>query len=183
MSCMIAAATLTGPPVGLIFGLIVSAAIIVNLLSFFKRYKRCPANKVLVVTGKTSTGDPEFIRSGAVFVWPLIQQYDYLDLRPVAFSVGLGDASAEATIAVSQDPQGLRRAAARLLGLDQEEVAKHARSVVAARLADVAPAARGGGDRAALLEMAQDAAREGLADLGLELVALTFSSAMEEGKR
>ena len=49
------------------------------LLLLIKRYKRCPSNNVLVVYGKvTGAQAAKTIHGGGTFVWPLIQDYDFL---------------------------------------------------------------------------------------------------------
>src|SRR6516165_8112380 len=47
------------------------------------RYRRCPSNRVLVIYGKVAGGNTaQCIHGGASFVWPLIQDHQYLDLEP-----------------------------------------------------------------------------------------------------
>lgn len=55
----------------------------------YTRYKRCPPDKVMVISGKTHTGKPIFIKQGTFFVWPMIQSYAYLDLKPFSFELDL----------------------------------------------------------------------------------------------
>jgi flotillin len=50
----------------------------------FKRYKRCPSNKILVIYGKVAGGvSSRCIHGGAAFVMPLIQDHAYLSLEPI----------------------------------------------------------------------------------------------------
>ena len=54
------------------------------------RYRRCPSNKVLVIYGKVAGGNTaKCIHGGAAFVWPLIQDHQYLDLEPIQIEVPL----------------------------------------------------------------------------------------------
>ena len=54
------------------------------LLFAASRYRRCPPDKVLVVYGRTGAErSSKPIHGGGVLVWPLIQDYDYLDLKPI----------------------------------------------------------------------------------------------------
>ena len=67
------------------FGVLVFAACIIILFGFVlllaQRYKRCPSNKVLVIYGKTGAGQSaKCLHGGGSFVWPLIQNYDFLSL-------------------------------------------------------------------------------------------------------
>ena len=69
-----------------------SAAIIITTILFVvfisvlwalsSRYQRCPANRILVIFGKTGQGAAKCIHGGAAFVWPLFQDYAWLDLEP-----------------------------------------------------------------------------------------------------
>ncbi len=63
------------------------------LLVIARRYKRCPSNRILVVYGKTGTGrSSKCIHGGGVFVWPLIQNYEYLALDPLQIEIPLQSA-------------------------------------------------------------------------------------------
>ena len=72
---------------------IVSLIIVVlgTLVFFFSRYKRCPSDKVLVIYGKTGSGrSSKCVHGGASFVWPLIQDYQWLDLTPIPIDIAFG---------------------------------------------------------------------------------------------
>jgi flotillin len=114
-------------------------ALVVGLGLFFaSRYKVCPTNRLLVISGATSIknelGDPspKVIAGGGTFVWPIIQQYDYLDLAPFTLRVALQDAlSAETirvavpsafTLAVGNGAPLKENAATRLLGKTEDEI-------------------------------------------------------------
>lgn len=114
-------------------------ALVVGLGLFFaSRYKVCPTNRLLVISGATSLkndlGDPmpKVIAGGGTFVWPIIQQFDYLDLAPFTLRVALQDAlSAETirvavpsafTLAVGNGAPLKENAATRLLGKTEEEI-------------------------------------------------------------
>jgi flotillin len=114
-------------------------ALVVGLGLFFAaRYKVCPTNRLLVISGATRLtnehGDPlpKVIAGGGTFVWPIIQQYAYLDLAPFTLRVALQDAlSAETirvavpsafTLAVGNAAPLKENAATRLLGKTEEEI-------------------------------------------------------------
>jgi flotillin len=114
-------------------------ALVVGLGLFFaSRYKVCPTNRLLVISGATNltndAGDPQpkVIAGGGTFVWPIIQQFDYLDLAPFTLRVALQDAlSAETirvavpsafTLAVGNSSPLKENAATRLLGKTEEEI-------------------------------------------------------------
>ncbi|MEL7376601.1 MAG: flotillin family protein, partial [Bacteroidota bacterium] len=49
------------------------------------RFRRCPSDKILVVYGKTGgQASAKCYAGGATFVWPIIQDYKYLDLTPLS---------------------------------------------------------------------------------------------------
>ena len=56
-------------------------------------YRRCPSNKILVVFGKVAGHtSAKCYHGGGTFVWPLIQDYQYLNLTPIAIHVPLKSA-------------------------------------------------------------------------------------------
>lgn len=89
------------------------------------RYKRCPSDKVLVVYGKVGGGTSKCIHGGGAFVWPIIQDYAYLDLTPLPISIPLKDALTKqnirvevpsvVTVAVSSNEEVVKNAAERIL--------------------------------------------------------------------
>src|SRR5215510_15736236 len=98
------------------------------LMMLVKRYKRCPSNKVLVIYGKVKEGESaRCLHGGGAFVWPLIQDYEYLNLDPMQIGIPLkGALSAENirvnvpsvfTVAIGTEPTTMQNAAIRLLGL------------------------------------------------------------------
>lgn len=124
----------------IVVGFVVFLAIL--LLGFFvSRYKRCPSDKILVVYGKT--GGEQSARcyaGGATFVWPVIQDYRYLDLTPISIDVNLQDAlskqnirvsvPAQFTVGVSNKPHLMIAAAERLLGLDRPSIRSLAHDII-----------------------------------------------------
>ena len=52
----------------------------VTFLALISRYKRCPSDKILVIYGKTGGSSAKCIHGGGAFVWPVIQDFAYLDL-------------------------------------------------------------------------------------------------------
>jgi len=84
----------TGPYVLLpIIALVVIFFVV--FIGAMRRYKRCPSDKLLIIYGKTgkdetgSARSAKCIHGGAAFVWPLIQDYQYLDLKPITIDVNL----------------------------------------------------------------------------------------------
>lgn len=115
------------------------------IISFIRRYKRCPSDRILVVYGKVGTGNSaKCIHGGAAFVWPVIQDYEYLDLTPISIEVDLQNALSKQnirvnvpsrfTIGISTEPGVMQNAAERLLGLGLPEVQDLAKEIIFGQL-------------------------------------------------
>ena len=89
--------TLTSP-VGLI--VILAIVLFVTISSLVARYKRCPSDKILVIYGKTGGTSAKCIHGGGAFVWPVIQDFAYLDLRPLSIEANLTNALSRQNIRV-----------------------------------------------------------------------------------
>ena len=123
--------------------LLVSFIVIVlgTLVFFFSRYKRCPSDKVLVIYGKTG-GDrsSKCVHGGASFVWPLIQDYQWLDLAPIPIDIALKGALSKQnirvntpstfTVGISTETGVMENAAERLLGLNLQAVREQASDII-----------------------------------------------------
>ncbi len=114
---------------------------ILLLVFFISRYRRCPSDKILVVYGKTGgEQSAKCYAGGATFVWPVIQDYRYLDLTPISIDVNLQDAlskqnirvsvPAQFTVGVSNKPNLMIAAAERLLGLEQPAIRSLAHDII-----------------------------------------------------
>lgn len=107
---------------------------------FVSRYKRCPSDKILVIYGKTGQGSAKTIHGGAAFVWPVLQDYQYLDGKPMAIDVSLSDALSKQNIRVSVPSQFtvgigktadlMKAAAENLLGLSKEDIVSLAKDII-----------------------------------------------------
>src|SRR5688572_31338685 len=86
--------TVAGFPIWAIGGPALAVILLLSLLFLFvARYKRCPSNKVLVISGKVGGGESaKCISGGGAFVWPVIQEYAYLGLEPIQIDIPLKDA-------------------------------------------------------------------------------------------
>src|SRR5262245_13180829 len=113
-----------------------------------KRYKRCPSNRILVIYGKVRQGESsKCLHGGGAFVWPLIQDYDYLYLDPMQIEIPLkGALSIENirvnvpsvfTVAIGTDGPTMQNAAVRLRGLTPPQVMKQAEDIIFGQLRQV----------------------------------------------
>jgi len=120
------------------------------LISALRRFKRCPSDKLLVIygkTGKDASGEARSARcihGGAAFIWPLIQDYDYLDLKPITLDLNLQGALSKQnirinvpsifTIAISAQEGTMLNAAIRLLGLNKDQISDTAENIIIGQL-------------------------------------------------
>jgi len=104
-----------------------------TLVFFFSRYKRCPSDRVLVIYGRTKGGgSSKCIHGGAAFVWPLFQDFQFLDLTPIPIDIKLEGALSKQnirvttpstfTVGISTERGVMENAAERLLGLDLNQI-------------------------------------------------------------
>src|SRR6476659_10432460 len=66
------------------------------------RFKRCPSNRVLVIYGKVGKDrTSRCIHGGGTFVFPLIQDYGFMDLVPRPIDIDLIGALSKQNIRVN----------------------------------------------------------------------------------
>jgi flotillin len=180
-------------PTGLILMMILAAALIVVIITFAKRYKRCPSNRILVIYGKTNQGAARCIHGGAAFVIPLIQAYDYLDLEPFVVPIDLKNALSfenirvtvptTVTAAVSTTPGIMQNAAIRLLGLSHKEIEDQAQDIILGQMRAVIATMRIeeiNQDRQAFLNKVNEAVSGELEKIGLSLINVNIRDIEDE---
>ncbi|MCZ2101802.1 MAG: flotillin family protein [Chitinophagales bacterium] len=114
------------------------------ILALISRYKRCPSDKILVVYGKTGGSSAKCIHGGGAFIWPVIQDYSYLDLKPISIEANLTSALSKQnirvdvpcrfTIAISTEPDSMNNAAERLLGLRPDQIQELSKDILFGQL-------------------------------------------------
>ncbi len=114
------------------------------LLFVVSRYKRCPSDKILVIYGRTGRGSAKCVHGGAAFVWPVIQDYEYLDLTPISIDVDLKSALSKQnirvnvpsrfTVGISTEEGVMQNAAERLLGRTHAEIRDIAKDIIFGQL-------------------------------------------------
>ncbi|WP_262246109.1 flotillin family protein [Parapedobacter soli] len=120
--------------------------VFVFIVSLFKRYKRCPSDRILVVYGKVGKNASDLTRvakcihGGAAFIWPVIQDYAFLDLTPISIEVNLTsalskqnirvDVPSRYTVGISTEPTVMMNAAERLLGMQRPEIHELAKDII-----------------------------------------------------
>ena len=134
----------------IIWGVVVLIFVVLLFVTFLaasRRYKRCPSDNILVIYGRvgrlkgeTKAASARCIHGGAAFVWPLIQDYSYLDLSPIAIDIPLNGALSKEnirvnapstfTVGISTEPGVMENAAIRLLGLQSSDVRTVAMDII-----------------------------------------------------
>ncbi len=125
-------------------GLILVVVGFATVAAVIRRYRRCPSDKILVVYGKTGGGSAKCIHGGGKFVWPIIQDYAYLNLTPISIDANLTNALSRQnirvdvpcrfTVGISTEPDSMNNAAERLLGLTSNEIQELARDILFGQL-------------------------------------------------
>jgi flotillin len=132
---------LSSPATILVVAAVISVSLLLVVLS---RFKRCPSDKILVVYGKTGGTSARCIHGGAAFIWPVFQDYAYLDLKPISIEANLTNALSRQnirvdvpcrfTIAISTDQDTMGSAAERLLGLKPDQIQELSKDILFGQL-------------------------------------------------
>ncbi len=177
----------------LILLIIVAIGIIGTFLALVSRYRRCPSNKILVIYGKTSSGAAKCVHGGAAFVWPLIQDFAYLDLEPFVVPIDLKNALSQenirvsvpttVTAAISNTPGIMQNAAVRLLGLNRSEIESQAQDIILGQMRAVIATMKIeeiNRDRQAFLAKVNEAVSVELEKIGLFLINVNIRDIEDE---
>jgi flotillin len=123
---------------------IVGLFVFIMITTVLRRYKRCPSDRVLVVYGKVGGGSARCIHGGAAFIWPIFQDYSFLDLTPNSIEVNLTsalsrqnirvDVPSRFTVGISTESGVMENAAERLLGLSKESIHDLAKDIIFGQL-------------------------------------------------
>lgn len=122
----------------------IALAVFFTIYALIKRYKRCPSDRILVIYGRTGGSTARCIHGGGAFIWPVIQDYAFLDLRPISIEANLTNALSRQnirvdvpcrfTIAISTDVDSMNAAAERLLGLSPDQIQELAKDILFGQL-------------------------------------------------
>ncbi|MCQ2580014.1 MAG: flotillin family protein, partial [Treponemataceae bacterium] len=169
-------------------GLFVIIVIAVVLFLFLISYKKVPKNRIGIRVGpfgsKTVTGK-------AIFVIPFLQRIDYMTLENIQVdfvskdSIPTQDAinikvDAVANISVSQDPETMKRAAAKFIGYSTEDIAQVVTPVLEGNIREIISQIKLKdliqGDKKVLAEKVAENVKPNLIDLGLELTTFNIQN-------
>jgi flotillin len=177
---------------------IVVLFLFIILMWMAKRYRRCPSDKILVVYGKIGEGkegarSAKCIHGGAAFIWPVIQDYEYLDLTPIPINVDLRNALSKQNIRVSvpsrfmvgisPEPGIMENAAERLLGQSLQQIHDLAADIIFGQLRVVIATMiieEINTDREKFLINVSDSVEHELKKIGLKLINVNITDITDE---
>ena len=176
---------------GIVLGVIVLLSLV---MLFVSRYKRCPANKVLVISGRVGGGESaRCISGGGAFVWPVIQEYAYLGLEPIQIDIPLKDAlsfenirvavPSVFTVAIGTEAEVRQNAAIRLLTLTHDQIKRQAQDIIFGQLRQVIASMRIeeiNRDRDAFLHRIQQSLEPELKKIGLVLINVNITDLRDD---
>ena len=165
-----------------------------TVIGFLSRYRRCPSDRVLVVYGRVGAGrSARCLHGGAAFVWPVIQDYKYLDLHPMSIDIQLNNALSKQnirvsvpstfTIGVTTDPDKMCNAAERLLGLTNAQMTQLTKEIIFGQMRLVVATMRIeeiNSDRDRLIEAITNNVSTELEKVGLRLINVNIQDVTDE---
>ena len=148
----------------------------------------------MVVYGKTGKQRASrCIHGGAAFIWPVIQDYGFVSLRPMQLDVNLQNALCRQnirinvpsvfTVGISTDESLMGNAANRLLGLRQESIADLAKDIILGQLRLVIASMtieQINADRETFLRNVEENVADELNKIGLHLLNVNITDITDE---
>ena len=109
------------------------------------QYKRCPSDKILVISGRVGQGmSSRCMHGGGAFIWPVVQEYRYMSLTPMTINIPLQNAlslqnirinvPSTFTVGISTQPEVMTIAAERLLGVNPTQIEAMAKEIIFGQL-------------------------------------------------
>ncbi len=180
---------------GIVVMAVLAAFVLLMIFAALVRwYRKCPSDRIMIIFGKTGgTKAAQCIHGGAKFVWPVIQDYGYISLRPLQIAVNLDNALCKQnirinvpsvfTVGVSTSPEIMGNAAERLFGQSPEAIAELAKDIIFGQLRLVIASMmieEINADRETFLRAVEANVAEELKKLGLELLNVNITDITDE---
>ncbi len=164
-----------------------------------RRYKRCPSDKILVIYGQVGKKEGEsrtakVIHGGASFIWPIFQDYEFMDLTPIPIIVDLKGAlsnqnirvniPARFMVGISTEQGVMQNAAERLLGLSLNNIHDLAADIIFGQLRVVIATMKIeeiNSDREKFLANVTEAVEHELKKIGLKLINVNVTDITDDG--
>ena len=185
-----------------VLGIMIFAVVLIlvaAVMFFAQRYKRCPPDQIMVIYGRTertADGRPKpskTLHGGAALVWPLIQDYAYISLKPMTINIDLRGAlslqnirinvPSTFTIGVSTEPTVMANAAERLLGFKVEDIEEMAKEIIFGQLrltVATLTIEQINQDRDSFLELIQKNVGQEMRKVGLYLINVNIADITDE---
>jgi len=178
---------------------LIQVIVIVALIAVLAaRYKRVPPNKAMVVYGhRMGQKGHMIIVAGGKFIYPVIEQYEFLPLDVRTLEMNFDDATvdtaagprkarvkATAMYKIGSDPVVLDVAAEHLLGKSDEDIERIARDILEGSLREMLSTMdfeKVRTDRDAVALGIHQRATDTLRNMGLEIRAFTFKELALKG--
>jgi flotillin len=182
--------------------LVICAIILVLFITavwLLSRYRRCPSDKILVVYGKIGEDRhgaglaAKCYHGGGAFVWPIIQDYSYLELAPMPIDIKLEGALSQQnirvntpstfTVGISTEPGVMENAAERLLGMDHRAIQELSKDIIFGQMRVVIatmPIEDINTDRDKLVEKISNGVEVELKKVGLRLINVNVQDITDE---
>jgi flotillin len=175
--------------------------LVAAVMFFAQRYKRCPPDQIMVIYGRTertADGRPKpskTLHGGAALVWPLIQDYAYISLKPMTININLTGAlslqnirinvPSTFTIGVSTEPSIMANAAERLLGFKVDDIEEMAKEIIFGQLrltVATLTIEQINQDRDSFLELIQKNVGQEMRKVGLYLINVNIADITDDAK-
>ena len=185
-----------------ILGIMIFAVVLIlvaAVMFFAQRYKRCPPDQIMVIYGRTertADGRPKpskILHGGAALVWPLIQDYAYISLKPMTININLEKAlslqnirinvPSTFTIGVSTEPAIMANAAERLLAFKADDIEEMAKEIIFGQLrltVATLTIEQINQDRDSFLELIQKNVGQEMRKVGLYLINVNIADITDE---
>jgi len=170
--------------VGIPAGIVV--ALILFLLVYLSRYRKCGPNQVMVISGRGKLGF-RIIKGGGTFIVPIVERVDILSLEDMALEVKCEDVYTSegvpitvdgvAVVKVASDSESIRTAAEQFLSKQRPEIANiaaqtlegHLRAILGTLTVEEVYQ-----DRDKFAQSVQNVAAVDMANMGMSIVAFTI---------
>ena len=192
----------TGTIISLVLIAVVAIVVIGTIWGLLSRYRRSAPDELLVVfgkagkmkteDGKTIVTPSKIIQGGGAFVWPIIQDFKKMSMKPIQIKVNVDGIDSQAipmhlpvvlTTAISQDKLIQQNAATRFLSANPAEVERQiseilvgeTRAIMATMLIEEINA-----DRNTFLGKVRESLEQELTKVGYELTNINISEITDD---
>lgn len=172
----------------------IAILVLLTFFGFVSRFQKCPSDNILVVFGLVGKKrSAQCYHGGGTFVWPVFQDYRYLDLTPMTIDIGLKGALSKQnirvntpstfTVGISVQEGVMENAAQRLLGMNHDGVKALARDIIFGQMRVVIATMtieEINTDRDKLIKLISEGVESELQKVGLRLINVNVQDITDE---